>query len=695
MASRLSPPNVLLDTEWSRQSFFRAPRVSQTRAINFPVGGTVGANYRDKFHDKFRFSDTTLGGGPAINMPYGNTTLADPMPTGLHGHQLTGDYYYDAIEKNGIYASFQFGVPKFNSLSKFLFNAHDQDMAFVVNNGEFINGLATSAGYALTVLYTLPLQVVYGVDRIIDRVKGVVAGTPYSKFYYMEPRMSLYWASVSMMVNMATTSLKIRATPVIPEGVNAEQPVTSTTYDKASEPSADSFPSGGNMPDIFNSQGFIDMYKVASRYQLRALALHSTFLSIDKATYSSRADYTKALYDKLQEVSNGNVKLQDTAINKRTGGDMVSYLDEFVKIFRVARPPEAQVPIGKEENTNLTEAELKKNAQAEAAANKSAVEAASNIKAGNLRNKSFWDFLAADVTDGTAFVTFKVDGIPTQGENFSVQTGTIGLEDMLNSASDSAEATKRTFANGNLGDGVIASAAESVVSAVDAFIGGTLEALGFSAYGVLTGSAKINLPNVITSTQSSLPATNLSITLRCPNPTPEAYLQDILIPMFCIIAGGVARSTGRQSYQHPWLCRFHCKGMNEIREGVISNITITRGEGNVAWSANRYPTEVRMDVEVTNLNEVLHVPIEQTLFKSTLGFGFFDEDTALSDYIDALTARTLPDSYYAMARLGKAWERTKYAWNEVLSPARIAMETSATMPGRWLNAIAINGQIGF
>ena len=169
----------LKDFDWMRQSFLLAPSDITRRDMINRVTSTAD----------FRFADTTVGGSPAINMPYQFTRYAD-LKTGLQykgfikqnssmfeartndngvlespdipssrvgkrigdtvgeiyenfeeardamaGNMGMGRYYQESIERNSVLVHMRFGVPEYNSMVRFFGNFYSHQASQLANRG--------------------------------------------------------------------------------------------------------------------------------------------------------------------------------------------------------------------------------------------------------------------------------------------------------------------------------------------------------------------------------------------------------------------------------------------------------------------------------------------------------------------------------------------------------------------------------
>lgn len=640
--------NELKDKYWIRQAFFSPKRF-----------GGAGQQVTKAFTTaEMKYYDTTPGGNKSINPKSQFTRYADPKAPSLAvGSKGMGHYYSEAYDDAATRISLRFGVPAYNPLSRFLSGYFDRSLAQLVNTGEVRDGLFSTytLGKVLATIYTLPLQVYFGVSYLFTRVDSVLTGRPYSKYYYMDPTMPLYWSAVNTLVNQVAVNMGLV------HGYQAND-LSGTEGDASPEnglSSDDVRALNRILPDVFKSdtESVIDVKSMSARAQRLQNQYHAVLDEIARDESLDAEGYAATV----------QAKLRTNSLSARTTdyGDLNSYLNAY-----------QASPMGTaKENNSITpviDGEQQEQLTAEAI---------------RTEEPGLKDLMLAELREGSAFVTFEVDYNGSIGESFSNSTKESGLAEQINSAASSMRDTFVNFAGGNVGDGLIGGAAEAAIGAVKGLLAGVAEKIGFGGLASLGGAGFVDIPEVWDNATADLPSESYTIRLSTPYGNKMSIFTKIIIPMMCLLAGALPRSTGKSSYGAPFLCSLHSQGRNDIKLGIIDTISIERGTSNIGFNVDGLPTAVDITFTVKNLNSIMHVPISDSLLDTVTSFSFFDEDTALSDYLSTISGLDLYSQFYMAPRIKLAWSKTTANWDSFTSPSYFAQWAASTGPGTLVSGI--------
>lgn len=651
MATAIDYPPIapVRNSQWVRNAFF-APRLDSDD----------GSHSRKAYNSaKTKFYDTSLGGNRTLNPLYGLNPMCDPIEPGIYSASSgMGSYYSEAYDDNQQVVSFQFGVPKFNALTTYFSNYWDANMGAMVKNGGIIEQTAFTAGRLAGALVTLPFQAFFGINALYNRIGSTLSGKPYSRFYYMEPAMPLYWNSVQNLANLMAANMFMA--PSLKADDPGDTNASSNRYGDSHQAAGSMAAMERLMPDVFDASYGVNVFAMATKSQRLADAHHENMYQLAKS-----ADYRSGVMNYFRSKS-----LQPKApIN----GDFNSYIQSYL-----TRSTAKDI-----DNKEIT-ADLTIQPDKEVAGKN----APSPVRA---KDSSIADFLRAEVRDGAAFVRLRSNFQGEITDSFSSSTKTAPLAEKINSLAQTARDLSNTFAGGNLADNVVVNGAESIISGLGSFISGAASSVGFTAAGAIGSGAMAEMPDVWESSSAEFSSTTYEFKLTSPLGDKVSVFTNIFIPLACLLAGALPRATGKASHGAPFLCRVHCQGMADIRLGMITEISIARGGSNIGYSVDMLPTQVNVSVTVKNMNSVMSVPMSDSLFGEAIGFSAFDEDTALTEYMSAMSGLSLYDQYYAMNRLELAFARTSAQWSSLTSAATVANYVGGTFPGRVMSAFAAQG----
>lgn len=648
---------VGLDEHWIDRAFFNAS------------AEILGADGLNRIPDSLpNFYDTSLGGNRSINCPYQYAPTTDPrVPSLALGSDGMGDYYMEAIDNNATRATFTFGVPAYNSLARYLANYYDNDLATYATTGRMSSSIfsAFAIGRAVGFVLTLPFQAIVGVYTIAVKYVDFMSNTPYSKFAYFKPTMGAYWTAVSYLVNMISIDLDLQLGFTgndyeETKGADGQRKVApKASLDTGSAIKA----MNALLPDIFKTTGgqTIDVRAVASKAQ-RLSDQYQT--KVNEIIDSSR-DFNEYVTTMAQAQSTMKLNPDD---NKTSLSD---YMSRYLQT-PMGKPVLNQSQVPTAEATNQ-DGSAGSPTPSSAAIDMAVQESSAKNVLSRGEGSSFWDMARAELHEGSMFVSFSVDYGGSVSETFSNSTKPLSIKEQIAGAAH----TSRDFAinAGNLfGLG-------GALDVVTDFFKGAASSLGLGSLASLGSGAFPDMQDTWDDSTASFGNETYTIKLVCPYPDPISYLQDIIVPMCCILAGGMARTSGKNSYVSPFLCQVDSIGRNRVTYGMIDNITITRGGSKVGWSNDNLPTEVTLSVSVKNLDTIMHVPVADGLTSTLTGFSLLDEENALTNYTGVLAGLSKYNTYYFIPRWKRRTGLWKSAYEQITSKSYWAQRLRYSLPG--------------
>lgn len=97
---------------------------------------------------------------------------------------------------------------------------------------------------------------------------------------------------------------------------------------------------------------------------------------------------------------------------------------------------------------------------------------------------------------------------------------------------------------------------------------------------------------------------SVNMKLRSPDSDDLSIYLNILVPLFHLINFAGAQQLGKNSYTSPFLVRAHFKSMFTVDMGIITGMSITRGNES-KWTASGLPTEVDVSFDIKDLYPVM------------------------------------------------------------------------------------------
>ena len=731
-----------------------------TRFADIKTGGfTLDDPYRG-------LSSRAIGRLGSIQGRYltGNKNMGDSVPKPF-GSRGMGRFYSEQLDDNGVYVHLRFGVPEFNSLTQFFGAFYDPQASAFARTAKGSSVLYT-AGKIAGAVVTLPLQPFV----LLGKVYKFLTGVPPSKFYYLKPAMAMYWTAVNTIANGIAVNMGLIpkwTTFGSEEYTSGEKAVQRSEYanyvanyagspgnilNPAQIQAAQNRLFDNQNDSLFsgkNGNGGFDVRAIALRAQ--ALAMKSGMRAV-KALESVQdlTDYRQALVSAQNATRgegyvpsrsfdayiqsylgvsknnlNGKAESAVEQIEQRQqynvvddNGRLAAISGKNVDVSRILGIPKSSIDSGTPTSGGVPNGVTGDNAAAASSGSGGALNTVVTA------TKEFFEkYGQAAINEGSEFVTFRVDNPGAINESFSSSVRESDIASRINSASSSARETRFSLADGNVGSGVIAGTIEAAIGGVKDVIAGAADMVGISGIATLAGSAFVDIPKHWENSVAQLPRAEFTIQLRSPYGNKMSRMQNLYIPLSMLLAGALPLSTGPHSYTSPFICEVYSKGRLASRLGMIDQLSIARGQGNVGWTPDGEPLGIDVTFSVVDLSTILHMPIAAGLtnwdkllgatselagsavgavtgsesaadkaieYAMAASGGVYDEDSAYTDYLGVLGSLSLQEmvlSNEAKWTLRRTAKRINYeTWR---SPANMAVWTfgSDNKIGRVMQAL--------
>ena len=699
------------NTDWTQ-------RIQTTAAFKF-VDTSLGGNWAINPHPQFcRFSDVTMGGDPSITNRSARSTMTTTGSFGM------GRYYSEVLDDNAQYLTMSFGIPAFNSLTGFLSSFYDPKVGELTRTGRMPS--VWFKGAQLTgELLSLPFYPLTLVGKLIKNAEMI----PATSYAYFKPTMVLYWEAVNTIVNAISANLGIFTRELMPT-----QQLMYTMDDGSANGAGSSDDMASDMaklhkflpriytetglPSVNGQRGAVDIFAVATRAQrlsnqyndlvqqamkqaTSTSDLKARILAITQGSLSPAPTKNKSMSQALTNYYNA-----PGGGNKSSGGDSLTEAITNGTVQSTTTGGTTSKTTGSSQSSSGVLGVTSTTGATSSTGNSSkAVGLFSAI------GSWFVDLLKSyrdNLDDGSNFITFRTDYGGTIGESFSNTMRNSDLEDTINSKVSSARTAEYNFSNGHILGGVAGAALGAVVSSVTDMISGTLSGLQLSGLMALAGAAFVDIPKMYDNSSVSLPTQTFVMKLRPWSGHKLALLQQMYIPLACALAGVMPRATGPSSYNGPFVCQAFARGRMQSRYGMITSLSVTRGEGNVGWTQDGLPLGIDISFEITDFTSMMYMPIFTSMgfmdsmtlkaaalsgaeygavagaagvatnaidasdkaqdAASILTNGTYSDDSIFTDYMAVLTGLTFQDQFYPFKRRSIARDRILLDATSMRSP---------------------------
>lgn len=584
----------------------------------------------------FKFENSKMGNSFEINPIPQITRWADPKvpPRGQPNSKWadgTGRWHSEAYHDQRQLVHMTFGVPSFNSLVGFFSSFFDYRAAALANTGR-INAAAYLSGNVTGFILTLPLQPFIYASTWASKFFNFLSGTGGSKWYYFKPTMHNFWSAVNNIANLLAVNIGL-----IPRVLGDVRPSLKDASDKSATEIAKIY--HDLLPELFREEGGIDVMAYSVAAQSRAYKFQRYITEVrERAT--TQEELAAANEDAASQVFTVDRSLTAESLFREAGAH-----EQFADNTSTSKEYDDDVGVASVTSSSLMESMARLS-----------------------------DFTASHLEDGSQFITLRVDHNSSQTESFSNSVRESSLAQGINGSVSNSRSMIFNAAGGNIG----VSSIDSFVKSTMDFVGGALSSVKLDGLLALAGQAFVTLPKTWDSSTASLPTAEYTIPLCSPSGNKVALFTNLYLPIAIMLAASLPLSAGLSSFTSPFICQLYHTGRVQCKTGIITQMSLERGTGNVGWNADGQMLNAQIRFTVVDLNELITIPIRRpgegrmtTLndIADTLAEGAselatgstaagdivngraFDEESQLQDYAAVLGGLPLTDSFYRLRRL--------------------------------------------
>lgn len=661
----------ILDREWIKTTFLlsdkdfdsttgykqwvvknRYRNTADTKFTSSAIGMNMSCNARPQLT---RYADIRSKGKIPDREDVGFAKPINKLINGNSNFGLgMGGYYSEAFDDRAQRIYMRFGVAAYTPLTAWFSNVFDPKRAIYANRGmisTFIIEVADVVSFAASIVaaFTVAPFLALGIGAL--SLFNTFTGNSSSRFFRMQPTMPAYWLAVEDILNSLLAKRTLLPT-ILPE-------YNKNNDTKLGQPKAvtDEFITTlhQSLPDIFDKEGRVSVFGLALKSQ-RAFnqmwhrdykanektPLEKNFLdypvTADKKGHDSyftnnKGDPTIAshLFEKahslLMTKTNDDVNTDDpTSIKNVTLFDMTT-VDQ-----------KTGLPIsGADDPANPTMTMDDK--------------ITANVKANDGFFKKVGEYFLSELTNGAGFAVFTVDNTGTASESFSNSTQANPLEATINGMSSKIRSVSSVMTGATeipiVGD-MVKLAGDVVATVASNASYGLINPLLAMLYGV-----NVELPKTWETSSSDFTRADYKIKCISPYGNAISQLTNVYLPMAMILAGGLPRGTGSQSYTSPFLCQIYDRGRVQITLGMIDKINITRGTSNLPFNRKGQANAIDIDFSVVNLDNVMFSPIGTGGLVATAKqlLSPLKEDNTFADYISAVAGLDVMTQIYGVPKL--------------------------------------------
>ena len=614
---------ILKDSDWVIKSFLGIEQIPGQKLASDAVSARVFTDAR------YKFTDTSLGGNFSLNNPPSSNPLADPVIKGripgstmsMSGSKGMGLKFSEHIDDHSELLYLRCGHLSYTGLTTFFNEFYNYEASVMARTGRtpgFMYSLGKALGF-VTMIPFMPYLLLGKISKMaFDSISG---GNKSSKFATLKPNMYGYWGSVAWVYNAIGVNMNL-VWPYAPENLTA---IESATRDKLIS----------QYPDLIDDSGLVDIFRVALRGQRLANDYRESVRNLVESS-----DDLETFRNNIRAIANVDVDYanRDMAYSQ--------YLATYQKLDGTMQTGDPAV----DDNTNMNDDTQSWFGE-------------------------FTDNLQAGLNDGADWLVLRVKHKKDWTINFSNSTQENPLVDKFNSISEQSRSTSSMFAGGNLGDGAIASAIEGVIGGVKDVVAGAASTYGVAGFAALGGTGLVDIQKIHGDSSFSLPGTSYTVELDTPGGDKWSEYLHIMPTVCALLATTLPISTGKHSYTSPYYVEAYQKGKLQIREGIIGDLTITRGRNNVGWTHDDRARGYTIDFTILDLTSVMHMPMNPMS-------NIWDGNNAFSDLLAVMSSLDIYQQLYAIPRLNLKLAGMKANIEQSFTPAKLGLSLADSMVGR-------------
>lgn len=642
--------------------------------------------YRKLPSGLFKFSDTTLGGNKAVNPLPQFTGYADineeryviddtSKYNFLEATSGMGRDYSERFDDTQVLMHMRFGVPAYNSMTTFFGNFYDPTAAQLANKGRS-NEIARAIGRIIGTVATFRILPYILVGQLLK----FLTDTPTTKYYYLKPAMHVYNDARSSILNSLLSNAGLVAGMA-----NSERP---ERYEAAENPE-DAGTWAKLLPDVYNSNGSVDIYKVTTRWQRLANVRYEK-LSKALDLNGNAENVAKVVADIYRQTGHPNDPVIDGS------RDMESYIQDYFSLEQYKLSEANEVETEDPEGASQFAVETQTNIAKQPAETASALFDPENTS----WIERFGTSLLAEGRDGGQFVSFRIDKPSSTNMSVTNSVKESGIAQTINSMSSGAKDVRFNLADGQLLGGGLGSLIGAVTSSVGALLSGVAESVGASGLAAVMGNALVDIPKHWQESITNAPRISAKFECRAWSSDAVTRIQNLFIPAVSVMAGALPRSTGYQSYTGPFICEYFVKGRAQSRLAIIDSFTMTLGSGNIGYTKEGEPLGIDIEFSLIDLTSITHMALTSgfspldTLLPGKISKYLFSDENQFTDLMAVMGSLDLVDQIYTTRRLKKNFHKASLDFQQWASPARWASNTAngawlfGASPGRWISAFA-------
>lgn len=299
--------------------------------------------------------------------------------------------------------------------------------------------------------------------------------------------------------------------------------------------------------------------------------------------------------------------------------------------------------------------------------------------------------LETEWQNGAAFLNLAVNYTGAGTASFSNTLKDTMIKGTLNGLAGSARDARVSLSDYQTGFGFM----DQGIKMVGQVFGGVMDKVQMSGLLALAGNAFVDIPKQWDDSTATFPTMSFTMELRNPYGNEFSRYMNLYMPVAALLSGTLPHSTGPQSYTSPSVCEAFCRGIGNIRLGMITDLSITAGTGNLGYNDEFQPLAFDVSFTIADLSSLMHAPIGNGFNPLRPTRRVMDDDNAFNDYLCTITGLHMRDMVDSRRKLSIRAAARWMDYKAMLSPGNVASRIGGTDTVQILNKlVGASSQIG-
>lgn len=287
---------------------------------------------------------------------------------------------------------------------------------------------------------------------------------------------------------------------------------------------------------------------------------------------------------------------------------------------------------------------------------------------------------------GMESVTFRVEGgTGPVSDSFSNNTRQSDIAGYFNSAITAVNNFKFNVQGGTTGIGPVDYVLNTIKDGVVGLASGSV--IGNIPLALL-GNARVSVPEHWEDSTANLHTESYTIYSEALYAHPYSISMAVFLPLALIGPFIWPIASGGSTYTTPFMVKAFSRGRTIIKRGIVKNASITFGEGELGWTKDRKPLNIRINLDIADLDPILAMPVTRmknpldVVNLTRLTSSYLSDIGKYNDYISRIAGIDYLDTILKYNRLNRVVTRVKTDFQQMFSPSYIAGSINDSIVGQ-------------